>query len=68
MYKYNRDVKTGKLSDVKTIFMDSFIDNLDIDETTGDIYIGTHPKIFDFLIHAGDDNKPAPSQVRKLNK
>ncbi|MBT8218231.1 MAG: SMP-30/gluconolactonase/LRE family protein [Bacteroidia bacterium] len=44
----------------------SGVDNIDVDES-GNLWIGSHPKLFDFVSHAGDPTALSPSQVFKLS-
>jgi len=41
------------------------VDNIDIDED-GNLWIGAHPKLLDFVSHAKDSTNISPSQVLKL--
>ena len=41
------------------------VDNIDIDED-GNLWIGAHPKLLDFVSHAKDSTSNSPAQVLKL--
>lgn len=56
----------GILSEVHTINLKSGLDNIDVD-TDGNIWIGSHPKMLDFVGHASDSTKHSPSQVFRLS-
>lgn len=44
----------------------SGVDNIDMDPTTGDLYVGCHPKLLDFVRHKGDPEVSSPSQVLRI--
>ncbi len=47
--------------------MDSGIDNIELD-AEGNLWIGSHPKLWTFTRHAKDAEKLSPSQVFKISK
>lgn len=51
---------------VSDISIPSALDNIDI-AADGRVWIASHPKMFDFLAHAGDARAMSPSQVLALN-
>ena len=63
---YNRNANTNELSKRSDILVDTGADNLEWDEN-GNLWLGAHPKLFDFAAHAKDASKPSPSQVLKIN-
>ncbi|NNF34765.1 MAG: hypothetical protein HKN68_11675 [Saprospiraceae bacterium] len=56
----------GSLSEVHSINLKSGLDNIDVD-IDGHIWIGSHPKMLDFVGHAKDSTQISPSQVFKLS-
>lgn len=63
---YDRETETGRLREINRQHLGSGLDNIDID-INGDIWIGSHPKLFSFVGHATDKSKLAPSQIFKLS-
>lgn len=63
---YDRDPDTGGLALRRTIALGSSPDNIEV-EASGRLSVAAHPKIFDFLAHAEDAGKPAPSQVLRVD-
>jgi len=63
---FHRDPNNNKLNLIKSVFVDSAVDNIVIDETTNDLIVGSHPKILTFLSHARNQNNIAPSQVFRM--
>ena len=59
---YDIDASTYDVSLIKTIDIDSGLDNIEID-LDGNLWIGSHPRMFDFIKHAKDENYLSPSQV-----
>lgn len=59
------DAASGALSLVDKSFLGTGLDNIDIGEN-GDIYVAAHPKMFDFLQHAGDPTYLSPSQILRI--
>jgi arylesterase / paraoxonase len=59
---YARDVDTGQLSLRHRIPCGTGVDNIDVDEA-GNLWIGAHPKMLRFVVHAQDPSKRSPSQV-----
>ena len=62
---FRRDADTGMLAHIHTLFLGVGPDNLDVD-SDGAIGIGAHPRLLDFLAHAGDETKYSPSAVLKV--
>lgn len=56
------DKKNGFLKVQETISIPSGLDNIHVDET-GNMWIGSHPKLFDFSGQVKDSSKVSPSQV-----
>jgi arylesterase/paraoxonase len=46
--------------------VDSGADNLEWDQQ-GNLWIGAHPRMFDFLAHAADEHENSPSQALKIS-
>ena len=63
---YNRNLLDNSLTLVESIEIDSGLDNIEVD-LNDNIYIGAHPKLFDFLKHAKDKSSLAPSQIFKIS-
>jgi arylesterase / paraoxonase len=62
VYDINED---ATLHQINTVDLGTGVDNIDIDET-GNLWVGAHPKLLDFLSHANDSTAYSPSQVIKL--
>ena len=63
---YDRDAASGDLTLVKTLPVGTNPDNIEV-AADGSLYIGAHPKPFEFLAHAADPSKVAPAQVVRLD-
>jgi arylesterase/paraoxonase len=63
---YRRNQLDNSLSLLESIEIDSGLDNIEID-LDGNLYIGSHPKLFDFIKHAKDKTHFSPSQVFKIS-
>ncbi len=63
---FERDAQTGRLTHRRAIPVRTGADNIEIDES-GHLWIGAHPRVFDFLAHAGDENALAPSHVVRVD-
>jgi len=63
---YRRNQLDNSLSLTKSIELDSGLDNIEID-LNGNLYIGSHPKLFDFVKHAKDKTHLSPSQIFKIS-
>ena len=63
---YRRNQLDNSLLLLESIEIDSGLDNIEID-LEGNLYIGSHPKLFDFIKHAKDKNHFSPSQVFKIS-
>ena len=59
------DSTDGSLELLDKLDLNTGVDNIDIDPD-GNIWIGCHPKLFDFIKHAEDSTKYSPSQVLKI--
>ncbi len=66
LYSFNRNVDTGALEANTELYLNSGLDNIDID-ADGNLWIASHPKLLSFLAHAGDPAKISPSQVFKIS-
>lgn len=63
---YDRDAASGALSANRVLPVPTAPDNIEIDER-GDLWIGGHPRVFDFVAHAADASAMAPSHAVRLN-
>ena len=63
---YNRNLLDNSLSLINSIAIDSGLDNIEVD-SNGDLYIGSHPKLFDFIKHAKNKTNLSPSQIFKVS-
>jgi arylesterase / paraoxonase len=59
---YERDIESGGLTWRSTLPIPSGLDNLSFDDS-GRLWLAAHPKMLDFLAHAGDASALSPSQV-----
>lgn len=63
---YERDPETAELRRIARHGVGTAPDNIEIGPE-GDLWIGAHPRIFDFVAHAEDENQIAPSHVVRLD-
>ncbi|MHA7872115.1 MAG: strictosidine synthase family protein [Hyphococcus sp.] len=63
---FGRNPATGDLKKQRSIRVNTGPDNIEI-AADGGLWIAGHTKVFDFLAHAEDPNKIAPSHVLRLN-
>lgn len=63
---YSRNREDGGLSLQDEIFVDTGVDNIEVD-TEGNLWIGAHPKLLDFLEYSRDPKALSPSQVLKVS-
>ncbi|MGY6532343.1 strictosidine synthase family protein [Glycocaulis sp.] len=63
---YDRSPETGALTHRRRIGVRTGADNIEIDES-GELWIGAHPRVFDFLAHMEDESVIAPSHVIRVN-
>lgn len=63
---YRRDTGNGKLNLLQVIHTNTSVDNIEID-ANGMLWIGSHPKMLQFVEHAKDSTKISPSQILKIN-
>ncbi len=63
---FHRDTTSGVLSPVRSLFLGVGADNIDID-ADGNLWIGAHPRMLDFLAHARDAKNLSPSVVLKID-
>ena len=64
---YNRDINTSDIDLINTINIDSGLDNIELDRE-GNLWIGSHPRIFDFVKHAKNEINISSSQVIMVTK
>ena len=62
---FRRDPLTGTLSHIHSLAIPMGLDNIDVD-ADGNLWIGAHPHLLDFLAHAQDPKKLSPSAVVKV--
>ena len=62
---FDRDAATGDLKRRVDIFLNTGVDNLDVD-SKGDIWVGCHPKLLAFMKHSKDPESLSPSQVLRI--
>ena len=62
---FRRDATTGALVHIHELFIPMGLDNIDVD-SQGDLWIGAHPRLLDFLGHAQDAKKLSPSAVVRV--
>ncbi|WP_417481601.1 strictosidine synthase family protein [Maricaulis sp.] len=63
---YDRDASSGQLTADRAFAVPTAPDNIEVDER-GDLWIGGHPRVFDFVAHAADAGAIAPSHAVRLN-
>lgn len=63
---YSRNAISGDLNYVNSLPIASGLDNIDVD-AKGGVLVAGHPRLFEFLVYAGDPAKASPSQVFRLN-
>ena len=61
----SRDIASGDLTPLDYIALGTGVDNIDV-APDGMLLIGAHPKLLDFVAHAGDAAELSPSQVVRL--
>ncbi len=62
---YTRDISNNELTKQSEIDINTGGDNLEWDDA-GNLWVGAHPKLLDFVAHAKDPAKDSPSQVLKI--
>ena len=65
MLTFQIDKSSGEISLLDRKDLNTGVDNIDVD-ADGNIWIGCHPKLFDFVAHAKDSTQYSPSQVVRL--
>ena len=63
---FRRNAANGALTNTLSIAIPMGLDNIDVDPR-GDLWIGAHPKLLDFLGHRADPKKLSPSAVVKVH-
>jgi arylesterase/paraoxonase len=63
---YSRDPEDGSLSLQDEIFLDTGVDNIEVDDE-GNLWIAAHPKLLDFVEYSRDPSALSPSQVLKVS-
>ena len=64
---YQRNVISGALTLQQTVECGTGVDNVEVDDT-GTLWIGAHPKPFNFVMHARSDRYRSPSEVIALTR
>jgi len=59
---YSRDIISNNINLIKTIDVNSGLDNIELDKE-GNLWIGSHPRMLDFIKHAKSENNSSSSQV-----
>ncbi len=62
---YSRDIATGALTLIQDGFFGTGLDNIDV-APDGALWIGAHPRMGDFLMHANDPSNLSPSQILRV--
>ena len=63
---FSRDKNTNDLDLIESIDFNSGVDNIEID-SGGNLWIGSHPKMYTFSRHINDSTVLSPSQVYKVS-
>ena len=63
---FDRDIASGALTKRSSIKVNTAPDNIDVD-LNGNLWVGGHSKVFDFLAHAKDASNFAPSHIIKID-
>lgn len=63
---YERDQASGDLEPRRSLPVPTAPDNIEV-AADGTLWIGGHPRIFDFLAHADDPSRTAPSHVVRVD-
>ena len=63
---FSRDKNTNDLDWIESIDFNSGVDNIEID-SDGNLWIGSHPKMYTFSRHMNDSTVLSPSQVYKVS-
>ncbi|GBD25201.1 hypothetical protein HRbin30_00516 [bacterium HR30] len=61
-----RDARSGALTEQRVIRLAACPDNIEVDEQ-GQLWVATHPKLFDLVGHSQDPAKRSPSQVLRID-
>jgi arylesterase/paraoxonase len=67
VHVYDRDPDSDRLSFVESIDTASGVDNIEVDRD-GNLWIGSHPKLLQFMAHAEDPAELSPSQVLRISR
>jgi arylesterase / paraoxonase len=62
---FRRNATTGALAHIHDLFIPMGLDNIDVD-AEGNLWVGAHPRLLDFVAHAQDAAKRSPSAVVKV--
>ena len=63
---FSRNKNTNDLDLIESIDFNSGVDNIEID-SDGNLWIGSHPKMYTFSRHMNDSTVLSPSQVYKVS-
>jgi len=64
---YDHEISSGKLSLKKEIYLNTGVDNIELDES-GNLWVACHPQLLTFVKHAKDTSRLAPSQVIRVTR
>jgi arylesterase/paraoxonase len=62
---FSRDPFSGRLTLENTFELPSGPDNIDVDEK-GDLWIASHPNLFDVVAYGKDPSKPSPTEIDRV--
>ena len=62
---FDREIATGKLTEIDEMNLGTGVDNIELDNE-GNLWLGCHPKLLAFLSHAKDSTALSPSQILKI--
>ena len=65
LHVYDRDPASGRLEERREVRLHTGVDNVEVG-ADGDLWVGAHPKLFDFVEYAKDHWALSPSQVLHL--
>lgn len=65
IFVYDRDLQSGNLTLRQRIDVHTGADNVEVD-STGNLWIGAHPRLLTFVKYAKDSTRRSPSQVLRV--
>ncbi len=63
---YRRDAATNNLNELRTVAVDSGVDNIDVD-SEGQLWIGAHPQMYKLFAFVGDPSRPSAAQALRID-